>query len=167
MVSNFDKRGASMGFFEIILVVVVLFMVGVAWVVTNHIGSNVNTLILEDEGFLTTTESRHVLEDAEERRSGFFDGAFALFLFGMFILGGISAWYSTSNPMFLVVTLLLIVMVLVIPYFLGDAWLEISEDFGGGDMGFMDFILNNHMLVSVVFVFFVLGVMFFKGRYID
>lgn len=167
MVLGFNKKASSMGFFEIILVVAVLFIVGVAWAVTNSIGTDVNEFLLEDEDFLTNNQSRAVLEDSENRRSGFFDGGFALFFFGMFMLGGISAWYSTSNPIFLTVTLLLIIIVLVIPYFLGDAWLEVSDDFGGDDMSFMNFILNNHLLVSVVFVFFVLGVMFFKGRYID
>lgn len=167
MVLDFNKKAASMGFFEIILVVAVLFIVGVAWVVTNSIGTDVNEFLLEDEDFLTSNHSRAVLNDSEDRRSGFFDGGFALFFFGMFMLGGISAWYSTNNPIFLAVTLLLIIIVLVIPYFLGDAWLEVSDDFGGDNMRFMDFILKNHLLVSVVFVFFVLGVMFFKGRYID
>lgn len=167
LVSGFNKKAASMGFFEIILVVAILFIVGVAWVVTNSIGGEVNEFLLEDEDFLTNNQSRAVLVDADTRRSGFFDGGFALFFFGMFVLGGISAWYSTNNPIFLVVTLLLIIMILVIPYFLGDAWLEVSEDFGGDEMSFMNYVLNNHLIVSVIFTFFVLGVMFFKGRYID
>ena len=156
-----------MGFFEIILVVAVLFIVGVAWVVTNSIGGEINEFLLEDSDFLTTNESRAVIVDADARRSSFFNNAFAVFFLGMFLLGGVSAWYSTNNPVFLVVTLILILMVLVIPYFLGDAWLEVSEDFDGDAMPFMDFVLNNHLLFSVVFTFFVLGVMFFKGRYID
>lgn len=167
MVSNFNKKAASLGLFEIILVVAVLFIVGVAWVVTNNLGSEINNYLLDDEDFFTTPEAIAVMVDAEERRSGFFDGAFALFVLGMFFLGGISAWYSTSNPIFMVVVFLLIVIVLVIPVFLGDAWLEVSEDFGGANMSFMDWVLNNHLIFSIVFVFMVLGVMFFKGRYID
>lgn len=162
-----SKKAASLGFFEIILVVVVLFIVGVAWLVTNNVGSEINQYLLDDPDFLQTNESREVLTDAEDRKQDFFNGAFMLFFAGMFFLGGISAWYSTNNPIFLVVTLLLIIMILVIPVFLGDAWIDISEEFDGTDLRFVDWVLNNHLLVSVVFVFTVLGVMFFKGRYID
>ena len=167
LVSNFNKKGASLGLFEIILVVALLFIVGVAWIVTNSIGSEINEFLLDDDDFFTTDESRAMMVDAEERRTGFFEGAFALFLLGMFFLGGISAWYSTSNPIFMVVVFLMIIMVLVIPVFLGDAWLDISDEFGGSDVGFMNWVLNNHLIFSIVFTFMVLGVMFFKGRYID
>lgn len=166
MVLN-SKKGVSLGFFEIILVVAVLFIVGVAWLVTNSIGSDINEFLLDDEDFFTTNESRTVLINAEANRSSFFEGGFALFFIGMFFLGGISAWYSTNNPVFMVVTFLLIIMVLIIPVFLGDAWLDISDEFNGDEIKFMDFVLKNHLLFSVVFVFVILGIMFFKGRYLD
>lgn len=162
-----SKKAASMGLFEIILVVSVLFIVGVVWLVTNNIGDDVSEFLLDDDDFFTNNESRSTMNDLQERQSSFFNGGFALFFIGIFLVGVISAWYSTNNPIFMVVVFLMIIMVLIIPVFLGDAWDDISEEFGGNNISFMNWVLDNYLIFSVVFVFVILGVMFFKGRYID
>lgn len=159
------KGQVSLGFFEIILVVVILFVVGVAWVVTNSFGGEIMQELLDDPNFLTTNESRDSVETIESRAPSFFSGAFALLFVGFLFVGFISAWYAPSNPIFLVVVFLLIIMVLIIPLFLGDAWTEISDEFDGSETGFLDWVLSNYLLVSVVFTMSVLGVMF--ARYKD
>lgn len=166
MVSKFNKKGLSLGYFEIILVVVILFVIGVAWVVTNSVGSQINNAFLDEPGMLKeNTTAREVLVGLEDRKSGFFDSAFALFFIGMFFLGGISAWFSGSNPVFFVVTLLLVVVALLIPFMLGDAWDDVADNFvDSANMRFMSWIMNNYLLFMVVFVFFVLSVMFYKSR---
>jgi hypothetical protein len=153
-----------MGYFEIILVVAILFIVAIAWLVFDNFGSELNSFILEDDDFLTHNESRTVVEDMEERRSTTFDSMFIMFVLGMFLLGGISAWYAGSNPIFMVITILFMIMVLAIPVFLGEAWLDITVDFDSSNLSFMTWVLNNHLLFSTVFVFFTLGVMYFKSR---
>lgn len=166
MVSKFNKKALSLGYFEIILVVVILFVIAFAWVVTNNVGSTLNNAFLDEPGFLEeNSTARNTLQSLEDRQSGFFDSAFALFFIGMFFLGGISAWFSGSNPVFFVVTLLLVVVALLIPFMLGDAWEEISDSFvESGNMRFMSWIMSNYLLFMVVFVLFVLSVMFYKSR---
>jgi hypothetical protein len=160
------KKAQSFGFFEIILVVAVIFIVGVAWLVTNSVGFEVNSLLLDDSDFLTTNESRAVLEDTNTRLSTFLDSGFILLVFGLFLIGGVSAWFSGSSPVFFVVTVLFMVMVLVFPVLLGDTWGEIGDEFVEGEgLPFMDWVLNNHLLFSIVFVFFCLGVMFSRARW--
>lgn len=153
-----------MGYFEIILVVVILFIVGATWLVFDNIGSEINTFLLEDDDFLTHNESRTVIEDMEERRSATFDSMYILFVLGMFFLGGISAWYAGSNPIFMVITILFMIIVLIIPVFLGDAWIDLTEDLDTSNLKFLTWVMNNHLLFSTVFVFFTLGIMYFKSR---
>jgi F0F1-type ATP synthase assembly protein I len=165
LVSNFkNKKGASLGYFEIIFVVVILFIVGAVWLVFDNFGSEINDFLLEDDDFLTHNDSRAVVEDMEERRSNTFDSMFILVVLGMFFLGGISAWYAGSNPIFMVITFLFIVMVLAVPIFLGDAWVDLTEDFDSSHMSFMTWVMNNYLLFSLVFVFVTLGIMYFKSR---
>jgi hypothetical protein len=165
LVLNFkNRKGQSLGYFEIIFVVVILFIIGAVWLIFNSFGSEINNFLLDDDTFLTHNESREILEDLEVRRSGTFDGMFILLVLGMFFLGGISAWYSGSNPIFMVITFLFIVMVLAIPIFLGDAWVDLTEDFDSSDMSFMTWVMNNYLLFSLVFVFVTLGIMYFKSR---
>lgn len=166
LVSKFNKKGLSLGYFEIIFVVVILFVIGVAWVVTSSAGSQINNAFLDEPGMLKeNTTARSTLESLESRKDGFFDSAFALFFIGMFFLGGISAWFSGSNPVFFVVTLLLIVVALLIPAMLGDAWTDIAENFiESSNMRFISWIMSNYLLFMVVFVLFVLSVMFYKSR---
>jgi hypothetical protein len=160
------KKGQSFGFFEILLVVVVFFAVGVAWMVTNSVGSEINSLLLDDPDFLSSNESRGVLEDSNSRLGSFLNGGFALLVFGLFLVGGVSAWFSGSSPVFFVVTVLFMIMVLVFPVLLGDSWGEISDEFVEGEsLPFMNWVLDNHLLFSIVFVFFVLGVMFTRARW--
>ena len=164
MVSTFkNKKGQSMGYFEIILVVAILFIVAVVWLVFDNFSSEINQYVLQED-FLTNEEAINVVEDIEERRSDTFDSMFILFVLGMFFLGGISAWYAGSNPIFMVITILFMIMVLVIPAFLGDAWFEVTEEFDSSNLSFMSWVMNNHLLFSTVFVFFTLGVMYFKSR---
>lgn len=158
-----SKRGQSLGLFEIILVVAVLFIVGVVWLVTSSFSTEINNFLLDDPDFFTTNESRAVVEDLETRKTSFFDGGFGFFVLGMFLLGGVSSWFASKNPVMLVVVLLMLVMVLVIPYFLGDAWLELVDEFGTEGMTFTNFVLSNHLLVSVVFGFMCLLIMFYRG----
>ena len=158
------KRGQSLGFFEIILVVALFFIVAVAWLVTSSIGSEINNYLLDDPDFLTDNTSNAVLTDLEDRQKGMFNGLFGLFVFGLFMIGGVSAWFGANNPVFFVVALLLVVIVLVVPAVLGDSWSELSTDFDGDSIAFMDFVMRNHLLFGVVFMFFVLGVMFARSR---
>lgn len=158
-----SKKAQSIGLFELILVVAVLFIVGVVWLVTSSFSTEINNFLLDDPDFFTHNESRAVVEDLEERKTGFFDGGFGFFLLGMFLLGGISSWYAAKNPVFMIVVLLMLVLVLVIPYFLGDAWLDIVDEFGSEGLTFTNFVLKNHLLVSIVFGFVCLGIMFFRG----
>lgn len=165
MVLN-GKQGRSLGYFELILIVVVLFLVGAAWVVTNNLGSNINSAFLDQPEILKeNSTARETLEGLEARKSGFFDGAFGLVLLAMFLLGGISAWYSGSNPVFFIVTILLIIVVLVVPLFLGEAWHDLASSFeDSSQMPLMSRVMDNYLLVSVVFVLFILGVMYYKSR---
>ena len=166
MVSTFNKKAKSLGYFELIIGVVLLFLVAVAWVVTNNVGGSINNAFLgEDDLLKENTTSRDTLTSLDARKSTFFDGGFAILFISIIMLGGISAWYSGNNPIFFVITLILIITVLVIPYFLGEAWVQLSDNFDdSSEISFMSFIMNNYMIFAVVFVFFMLGVMFFKAR---
>jgi Na+/melibiose symporter-like transporter len=159
-----SKKGQSFGYFEIVLVVAIMFIIAVAWLVTNSIGTDINQYLLDDGDFLTDNASRTVLENVESSKTNFLDGAFVLFFLGMFFLGGISAWFSGSNPIFFVVTFLFIIMVLVVPVLLSGTWEQLTDEFSSTNLTFMNWIMNNHLLFSVVFVFFVLGVMYFRTR---
>ena len=168
LVSSFSfkgKKGQSLGIFEIIMVIVLLFIVGVVWMVTSNMSGDINSFLLDDPDFLTTNESRAVLTDVNSNKTSFFNGAFAFFVLGMFLVGGIASWYAPGNPIFFVVMILLIVMILVIPVFLQDASEELSNDFSGANLGFIEWVLSNHLLFSVVFAFFCLATMFFKISY--
>jgi hypothetical protein len=162
--SKYKRGQASIGLFEIILVVAVLFIIGVAWVVSNNIGGEIMGDILDSSDFLTTNESRTAVQDLETRTPSFFNGAFALFFIGFFFLGAVSSWYAPTNPVFFVVVFLMIIIVLVVPVLLADSWDEISDDFGGSDIGFMDFVLSNYVLVGVVFTLFTLIIMFVRYK---
>lgn len=165
LISSFKKGQLGFGLFEIILVVAVLFMVGVAWVVTNNIGGELMDNLLDDPDFLTTNESRAGVESINDRSPKFFNGAFGLLFLGFFLLGIISAWNAPTSPIFLIVVFLMIIIVLILPVFLGDAWVEINDDFSGDEITFMNFVLSNYVLVSVVFTMLVLLVMFSRYKW--
>lgn len=165
MVLNLSsKKGQSFGYFELILVVALIFIVAVFWLVSNKVGSDINNYLLEDNVFANDTVAHSALVDLDERRTSFFNGAFAFLVFGLFLLGGISAWFSFNNPIFFVVTFILLALVFMIPILLGDSWEMLSEDFDGAELTFIDFILKNHLTFSIVFGFFVLTIMFVKAR---
>lgn len=167
MASNFknNRKAQSFGYFEIVLVVAVLFIVAAAWLATNYIGGEINQYLLDDPDFLTHNESQAVLQDLDTRSTSFFDYAFVLMFLGLFFLGGVSAWYSGSSPVFFVVTFLFVLMVLVVPFLLGDVWSELADEFDENlELRYMGWFMGNHLLFSLVFVFFVLGVMYFRSR---
>ena len=161
-----SKKGqGSLGLFEILLVVAVLFIIAFAWLVSNNVGGLITDSILEGDFFQEGDRGKEVLESNRERSVDFYNNAFILFVMGMFFLGGVSAWYGVSNPIFLVITFLLIVMVLIIPVLLGSTWDGLQEQFDETDeLGLLNFIMSNYLGYSVVFVFFVLAVMFFRVR---
>jgi len=167
MVFNMNRKAQGwigIGLLVFLLIAVLAFVnlsVGKAF-------GEINDMIQSEDELGNT--SKGVMNDLEQRYSGTMDGVLAMALGLLLILCIGIAWMSTSNPLLMVVAVVLMIMIPLAGALISNSWDEFTSDseFSSEvvDYPVTNWVLDNYLIVSLIFVVVMVSTMVLKERVI-
>lgn len=145
-----NKRGQAI--FDVILVVIVLFVIAVAAVLGGFLFSELNDEIQADDDFSATAKS--VTNTANTAYPVWFDNAILTILIFLWLMLIVTSFFIDAHPIFFIITVLLLIVVFIVGMAMANAYEELVSD---SDLGsFADnmpkaaFIFNNFLVVLII-----------------
>jgi len=126
------------------------------------------TAMLNDSSNLARNESLASINTVKNDFPGIFDGAMITILVGLWIFALISAYFIDSHPIFMILSVILLVFVLIAAAIIGNVGQELIEDseFDSirADFPITTWILNHMLAVVLVISFSIVLVLYGKNR---
>lgn len=159
------KKGNAI--LDSILVLVVLFAFILIVIIGKIIFDDTNDEIQSDANFDNSTKA--IVQEQNTRYTTLFDGAF-IFIFALvWILALVASFFIDTHPIFLVITVILLIIVFIIGAYLGNAYEEFSleDDFSSVVPSFpmANWVMTHLLIVIGVVAFSIVLAMFAKSRY--
>lgn len=152
---NFFGKNKKGWFVQVILGIVVLFAVSIVWALTFMSQSLVNDDIQTDTSM--SNESRAVMQEQVDAYPSTFDGGIGFVAAFIWILVMGLAYKGSSNPIFIIAAILVIVAIGFVGMILSNAWSEIDSDASlspyTNEFPIADFILSNFLVYILVVSF--------------
>ena len=150
-----------------VLFVVVLFVVGIGLLVIYNMNLDLEEAITEDDT-LTATETKYLTEPVDQFPS-FWDSVF-VFLFGAAYIGMIiGAFLIDSHPVFLVVSILILLFAVLVPMAITNAYEEtVTDGYADivGNFPMMNYILTHLLETFIVVVATAMIALYAKSEWI-
>ena len=168
MISKYFKDRTRRGnvAIDVILLVILLFGFALSGIFTNIIATDINTAIQNDTSI--STEGKTLMQEHTTSFPNLVNDLFLFVFIGLWIVMLITAWYADTNPIFLIFTILLLVIVTVVGMNISNTYQEIIADVDvmtSADMfPNINLIMSNLATVIVVIGFSVVLVLFGKSR---
>lgn len=156
-----DSSNGQLGM-EGILVLIVLVVVGIGFIMIAPMAKEINADLQAEVGFAPEAKSvaQSTVGDYPERMDNVYFLMF--FLLWIFMIG--AAFFSNTHPIFLAVSILLVVFILGMSMLLGDAYEELQDDpdFSEftGSYPKMNWIMGNILKVFVMMTLSTLMVLY-------
>lgn len=164
---RFKKKGQTTPTLSFSVVLIVFFFIlALSAVVSSLFFNSINDMMQLDQDF--NNETKTAMQDYSVTMPLWIDNAFLLAVGLFFILGLVSAYYADSNPVFLIIDLLLLGVVLFLGMVFSNAYDDTinTDDYVSfsSDYPKAHFILDNLLLVAIIIVGGVFTVIYFKNR---
>ena len=157
-----SKKGFVQG---IVMIVIGLALFGIIGLAGYQIFSEVNDDIQASD---MQPIAKNQIGDLHNRYPSTIDGAFLTVMVLMWILAMVAGYQADNNPLYLVVIILMMIFLLIGAGFMSNVWEDIASDDEFVEFAdyfpFINFILQNFLLVSGVVAASVMGIMFMRSR---
>jgi len=165
MTKRNSLSGSKRGFIETpVTIIVGLFIFGLLAIIGYQVFGELNTDVQASD---LNPEGKELSSSLYARYPATIDGAFLFMFILLWILMLVALWFMDSNPLFLIVIVVIFTILLVAAGMFSNFWEEISTE---PDFDFATsfpstyFILNNFLLVMVVVALSGLFAIYMKGR---
>lgn len=125
MISIGKNRKGNVGL-ELVVFLIVLFACAIGFFVGNIFINEVNADAQTDADLQNLTKD--VLNDWNTDYPTLFDNAFLTIFILMWVLTLVAAFKIDSHPLFLAITLMILVMILVVSVYMGNAYEDVVSD---------------------------------------
>lgn len=151
---------------EVLIIIVMFLVLPLIFFIGYKALTGVNADIQLDADM--NNQSKVQLQNLTDRYPSTFDGIFG-FLFGLLWIGSlVAAYYFDSNPVFFIVSIILIVLFLFISMILSNVYSEYitADDIAGIESSFpiINFVSTNLLMVALIIGVSYFIVMFTKSR---
>ena len=147
--SLISKRGNAV--LDGLLIFVVIFILAVSYITISYIQSELNDDIQADTTM--TAQAKQVHQDMTDNTAGWLDKGIVSMLILFWILSLIAASFIDTHPVWMVISILLLLFALAVIVVLGNTFYEIfTEDITGmsGSYPATFFIFNNILIIGIV-----------------
>lgn len=111
---------------DMIMLVLIIFMVSIAWIFIHNSFSDINTDIQSTSDM--STDAKASLDNVYNSYRGDFDSSVVFLFFGLAIMLMVSAWFIDTHPVFFVISLLLFIVVAFVTVIFANTFEEIVTD---------------------------------------
>jgi len=136
-------------------VVIALFIIAFLILGGRNLSTEMNDIIQEDTDI--STANKATMQEHTDNYPDIFDAMFMFFLMFFWILAVVFSFFIDVNPIFLIFSIILIIVVLVVGVNLSNSFMETSED-GTFENASQDFPMM--MFVMEYFLQFILAIIF-------
>jgi len=149
---------------------IVFVIIGLAlFSIVALVGYNTFTEVNDDiQASEMRNQSKASINDLHNRYPSTLDGAFLTIFILLWILAMVAGWMADSNPLFIIVVGIGMILLLVGAGFMSNVWDDFSNDSEfitfSSSFPIMNFVLENFLLNAVVVAMSVMGLMFMKSR---
>ena len=145
-----NKRGQAI--FDMIMVVIVLFIIGLAAVVGGYIMSELDDAVQDDDDISET--AKNVSATIESNYSTWFDNVFLTVLIFLWLMLIVTSFMIDAHPIFFIITVLLLIVVFIVGMAMANAYTELTADpdFAeyAGNMVKTQFVFDNFLIILIV-----------------
>ena len=129
-ISNIKQRKNKKGniFLEGITILVVIFVLVIISIMGHEIFKDVNDTIQSDSQ--VSDSAKEHMQDSYVNYPKIIDGIFIFLLVGLWIASVSFAFFIETNPVFFVMSIILIIIVLIVGAIISNAYVEIANDDG-------------------------------------
>lgn len=122
----FSRRGQT--FLDVLIVAVILFVSAIAFILISVVQKEIHDEMYGSEGFEADTDAGKALQAFDEHFSTSLDNTMLVVfvLFWVFVI--VSSLFVDANPVFLIVSVILLVIVLVIMGVMSNTYEEFIQD---------------------------------------
>lgn len=159
---NLNKKGI----FDVIYMVVGLFMLALTIIIIFVILSHLNDTWQSTEEL--GNESQEIMENYHSSYVNLWDYAFLFMLIGLFIAVIISSFYIDVHPIFFIISIILLIGVLIVTGILSNTFIElVSTDAVSSEASsftIIPFVMNHFVMIICIMAFIIVGVMYAKNK---
>lgn len=145
-----NKRGQAV--FDLVLVVIVLFVIAIAAVLGGFLFDSLNDEIQADDDFSPTVKS--ITNTASTSYPVWFDNVILTILIFLWLMLIVTSFFIDAHPIFFIITVLLLVVVFIVGMAMANGYEELTAD---SDLGsFADnmpktaFIFDNLLIMLII-----------------
>jgi uncharacterized membrane protein YjgN (DUF898 family) len=162
----FERNKKANAISEGIFILVVLTVLGIITVIGFSVFNMVNDEIQADPEM--SADSKAVSDTLNTQYPALFDGIFLFLVVGLWIAAIIFSFMIDTSPIFLVITIILLIIVLFISALLANAYGDVTEDstFAADAIRFpmMNFVFSHFVETILVIMISVSIALFVKSR---
>lgn len=120
------RRGQT--FLDVLIVALILFVSATAFILMSVVQSNISDELLADEDFNSSTEAATALRTFDSNYASTMDNTFLVVfvLFWVFVI--VSSLFIDTNPVFLIISIILLVIVLLSMGVMSNAYESFIDD---------------------------------------
>jgi hypothetical protein len=150
----------------IVIIIIVLVVFALVNIVVGQAFTEINTALMEDDSLSNT--SKAVTNNFHNQYGNIVDGSFLMVLVLLFVLGMLAAYASASNPVFILIAIVLMIIIVVLGLLLSNIYEDVVRDDDFGDVAVMypatDWTLTHFGTVALVMVASMVLTMFISNR---
>jgi len=162
-----NKRG-QIGL-DIIILMVILFVFGTVVIVMSFVGMGISEELLLDEDVQKSNETVETLNMLHDDMPTLWDNLYLMILILMWIGMLVTSFLIDSHPLFFYISLIIVIIVMIIGIWMGNAFLELASDpeFSSVITSFpkMMWIADNWLIVIMIVSFTTMLALYAKGQY--
>lgn len=163
---DYKKHKKGNVILDTIFFLVILFAVGLIFIIGHIVQSEVNIMVQNDTDL--GPDAKETMQSNTDKYPILFDNGFLTIFILFWIMLLFASWHIDAHPIFFVITLILLIFVIVIGMTFGNSFQDITADADiqpyADDFPILNFIMGNLGIISVVIGFSVAIVMFGKMR---
>lgn len=136
-------------FVEILTIIIVLFVVGITFIVAyESLGELVSDIKADYDN---DSKEYEVLDDYENDSPALLDGIVIFIFVGLWIIALVFAYFIDTHPVFFIVSLIFLIFICILTAILGNASIEIIDNFSTSNFP-MTYWLFEHLLIVILIV---------------
>jgi len=138
-------------------------------IITSFIGVNISNELIDDNMINSSPEAVETLEIVRDDFPTLWDNLYLMILVLLWIGMLVTSFLIDTHPLFFYISLIVVIILLVVGVWMGNAFLEIAQDaeFSGVTNSFpkMMWIANNWLIVIMVISFTTMLALYAKGNF--
>jgi F0F1-type ATP synthase assembly protein I len=142
---------------DILFIALFMFVLGTVILISYLMLNDINDSFQDQEGM--SAKGKEIISDSESRFTSNFDAIFGFVFIGISIAVIISAFMIDTNPVFMIISLILVIFFIIVAALMSNAYYEVESNSAFSDFAedfrLMHFFMNNlayYVLIEGVLV---------------